>query len=293
MSNLPWAKFYWADWMSDARLRRCSIAARGLWIDMLCIAAELDPIGYLAMDGEALSISDFARASGITETDASTLIAELERNGVFSRDRKGVIYSRRMVRDAKRSAEAKKNGKLGGNPNLGKQTENSAEDNPKLNGSHKPPDKPQKPSSISHEANLQQPSLLPREAVRGEDLESVLRKAAGWSHVKASGLSVTGPIEELLKAGADLDLDVLAVVQAKAPEAKYKTSWNFFVGPIRDAMKARLEAKGAVVSSDGLAVLKKGTPEFKAYIAKLRSEGKKTMGYERMETITVPLASAA
>ena len=48
----------------------------------------------------------------------SGLLAELELNGVFSRDRRGRIYSRRMVRDAKRSEEGRKHGRLGGNPSL-------------------------------------------------------------------------------------------------------------------------------------------------------------------------------
>jgi len=85
------------------------MTARGLWIDLLCFMAQHDPIGLLAVEGEALSISDIARMTGGMETDVSTLLGELERNGVFSRDRKGRIYSRRMVRDAKKSAEGRKN----------------------------------------------------------------------------------------------------------------------------------------------------------------------------------------
>lgn len=109
MPGTVWTKFYWNDWLSDPGLRRSSMMARGLWIDLLCFMAQHDPIGILAVEGEALSISDIARMTGIMETDASTLLGELERNGVFSRDRKGRIYSRRMVRDAKKSAEGRKN----------------------------------------------------------------------------------------------------------------------------------------------------------------------------------------
>lgn len=109
MGGTTWTKFYWSDWLSDPGLRRCSMTARGLWMDLLCYMAQHDPIGILAVQGEALSISDIARMTGIMETDASTLVGELERNGVFSRDRKGRIYSRRMVRDAKVSAEGRKN----------------------------------------------------------------------------------------------------------------------------------------------------------------------------------------
>ena len=35
--KLPWFKF-WADkWLSDERLRSCSLAARGLWADMISL----------------------------------------------------------------------------------------------------------------------------------------------------------------------------------------------------------------------------------------------------------------
>lgn len=125
----PWGKFFWSDWMSDAQLRRCSPAARALWIDMLCIAAQHEPVGYVAVKGHGLAPDDLGRMLGFTEQEATDLIAELERNGVFSRDRKGRIYSRRMIRDAKKGEIARKNGKGGGNPTLSKTKDNSASDN--------------------------------------------------------------------------------------------------------------------------------------------------------------------
>jgi hypothetical protein len=114
MSATVWSKFYWSDWLSDAGLRRSSFAARGLWIDMLCIAAQSDPIGYLTVKKVPLSVNDIARMCGGSEPDVRSLLDELDRNGVLSRDRNGTIYSRRIVRDAKKAGIAKKNGKLGG-----------------------------------------------------------------------------------------------------------------------------------------------------------------------------------
>lgn len=130
MSGTIWSKFYWSDWLSDACLRRSSIAARGLWIDMLCIAAQSDPIGYLKVNNVPLTVNDIARMCGVSEPETGTLIDELERNGVLSRDRTGTIYSRRMVRDEKKARTAKKNGKLGGNPTLTNHSGISASDNP-------------------------------------------------------------------------------------------------------------------------------------------------------------------
>lgn len=152
--KIIWTKFYWQDWLSDAGLRRCSVSAKGIWMDMLCIAAQHDPIGLVAVNGEGLSVDDIARLAGVDPREAATLIGELERNDVFARDRKGIIYSRRMVRDAKKAATAKKNGKSGGNPTLGKDKRNPASDNPK----DKPPDKPYELEAISYKQVAQQES---------------------------------------------------------------------------------------------------------------------------------------
>lgn len=130
MSATIWSKFYWSDWLSDAGLRRSSFAARGLWIDMLCIAAQSDPIGYLTVKKVPLSVNDIARMCGGSEPEVRSLITELEGNGVLSRDRNGTIYSRRMTRDDKKARMAQKNGKLGGNPTLRNNTVIPASDNP-------------------------------------------------------------------------------------------------------------------------------------------------------------------
>lgn len=141
MSGTIWTKFYWSDWETDPALRLCSFEAQGLWMRMLCIAAAHDPIGYVAVAGRALDETALARLTGCQESEAKALVGELERNGVFSRDRQGRIYSRRMVTDARKAAIAKKNGKKGGNPSLSNDWGNSASD--------KGGDKPHKPSANS------------------------------------------------------------------------------------------------------------------------------------------------
>lgn len=109
---------------------------------MLCIAAEADPIGTLVVNGEPLSVADIARMTGGAVTEVATLLDELDRNGVLSRDRNGTIYNRRMVREAKKAKIARQNGKLGGNPSLRKDRQILASDNPKVkpwvNGGDKP-----------------------------------------------------------------------------------------------------------------------------------------------------------
>lgn len=156
MSGLAWTKFYWSDWDSDPALRLCSLAAQGLWMRMLCIAAAHDPIGYVAVAGQPLDETAIARMTGGGNCEVAALLLELDRNGVCSRDRLGRIYCRRMLRDARKFAAARRNGKLGGNPSLGKDGGNlpsdKAPDKPRL--------KPQKPEARSQRTKKAAPSEL-------------------------------------------------------------------------------------------------------------------------------------
>lgn len=107
MSN-PWIKFYPRDWRGDQALRAVSIGARGLWMEMLCIMHEASPYGHLVLGGHAVSNDVLARMSGTGADEVGALLSELESAGVFSRTRKGVIYSRRMIKDRSRSEKGRK-----------------------------------------------------------------------------------------------------------------------------------------------------------------------------------------
>ena len=139
----PWVKWYWSDWRSDPKLRMCSIAARGLWAEMLALMQEGVPYGHLLVSGRAPTDTQLAVLAGMPADQLSPLLGELEAAGVFSRTRAGVVYSRRMVRDEKKSRTAQKNGKEGGNPTLCKDKDNQPSDNQKV----KPEDNTQKPEA--------------------------------------------------------------------------------------------------------------------------------------------------
>lgn len=104
---------------------------------MLCLAAEADPTGYVLIGSRPVDATDLARLTGASEAEVTCLMSELDRNGVYSRDRKGRIYNRRMVRDDKLRRQAQQNGKLGGNPTLGKETTKPPGVNPYDKGRHK------------------------------------------------------------------------------------------------------------------------------------------------------------
>lgn len=152
MSGTIWSKFFWSDWESDPNLRLCSLAAQGLWMRMLCIAAAHEPIGYVAIAGKGLDEAALARLAGCAETELGALLGELEQNRVFSRDRHGRIYSRRMTTDARKARAARKNGLKGGNPSLSKERVFPPSDKRRARAGDKGGDKPQSPDSQSPQA---------------------------------------------------------------------------------------------------------------------------------------------
>ncbi len=126
----PWLKFYAADWQSDEELRSCSLAARGLWIEMLALMHKASTYGHLLVSGRAPSVPTLAVLAGASQDQVVELLAELNLAGVYSVTRNGVIYSRRMVRDEKMAATSRKNGSKGGNPSLRKRKGNTGRVNP-------------------------------------------------------------------------------------------------------------------------------------------------------------------
>lgn len=101
---LPWFKFYPNDWLSDRNLRRCSHAAQGVWIGILCLMNDSKERGYLIEDDSPWSDGDIAAAVGGDKASALACILELCAKNVASRDSRGALYSRRMAKDTHLSA---------------------------------------------------------------------------------------------------------------------------------------------------------------------------------------------
>ncbi len=142
--SAPWLKFYPSDWRADPALRMCSIGARGLWMEMLCVMHEATPRGSLVVNGRALAPRQIAALAGTGVDEVTAYLAELEDAGVFSRADDGTIFSRRMQRDVEKEAADKANGSKGGNPRL-KQDKQGV--NPPVKTEDKGEDKAQKPEA--------------------------------------------------------------------------------------------------------------------------------------------------
>jgi hypothetical protein len=136
--SAPWLKFYPSDWRADPALRMCSLAARGLWMEMLCLMHEAVPRASLLVNGLPIDERQLAALCGVSVRDVVKCLDQLEAAGVFSREVNRTIYSRRMRRDEEKAERDKANGKGGGNPSL--------------KGVVNPPDKAQIP-----EARVQKP----------------------------------------------------------------------------------------------------------------------------------------
>lgn len=107
-NNNPSVRFFFNDWERDQCLRLCSLAAQGLWMRLLCIAARHKPMGYVAINGRALTAREIGRLVGLSEVEVTPLLDELKENGVYSVDRHKRIYNRRMVKATKSHENGKR-----------------------------------------------------------------------------------------------------------------------------------------------------------------------------------------
>lgn len=134
MAKSPGFWFFTGDWMKDPELRFCSLFARGLLVDLLCILFEANEQGYASNpDGTPRSDEQIADAvSGGSREDKLAALAELQRSGVLSRDSRGVLFSRRISRLSELSQSRKQNGSKGGSKrqaNLKQTTEQTTKQN--------------------------------------------------------------------------------------------------------------------------------------------------------------------
>lgn len=117
--KLPSFQFYPGDWLRDAGLRACTVASRGLWMDLLCYMHDAPVRGHLLKsNGQPFTDAELSRATGCPAAQLTKHLAELESAGVFDRNEAGVIVSRRMAADEDARRQAAEFGKRGGNPEL-------------------------------------------------------------------------------------------------------------------------------------------------------------------------------
>lgn len=111
--NLPYLQFYCRDWMGEQGLQRLGYAERGLWIELLCLMATGDEYGRLTNGGKPLSVAEIARMTRGDKQEVEHLLEHLLEQKVCSVDEQGVVFCRRMVKDAHIRTVRSKAGKAG------------------------------------------------------------------------------------------------------------------------------------------------------------------------------------
>lgn len=113
--HLPWFAFYPKDWLADGELRGCSPAARGLWIDLLCLMYGSDERGALISNGRPWTVDRIANSvTGFARDLLDVCLDELEEKHVSSRDDRGALCSRRMLREEDIRQKRENAGRKGG-----------------------------------------------------------------------------------------------------------------------------------------------------------------------------------
>jgi hypothetical protein len=98
--KLPFYKFFVDDWLADMHLRVCSPAARGLMIDLICLAHKSDRRGFIQQANTTpLTQEQVARLLGYPSAEAGNLFHELFNAGAISASETGVLFIPAMVRE--------------------------------------------------------------------------------------------------------------------------------------------------------------------------------------------------
>src|SRR4029077_16422629 len=114
MSAHQSTRWFWSDWAGDKAVRSLTPAERGLWIDLIALASDGEPQGFVSdTRGDPLPLEQIARFANCTLAECLSLIDGILRKGAASRDRSGRLYNRRMVRDYELSVKRRRAGAPG------------------------------------------------------------------------------------------------------------------------------------------------------------------------------------
>ena len=202
MASHRWMKFWPQDFENDPALRICSLAAQGLWIRMICRMHEGTPHGHLTIGVQAMTAEHLAKLTGAHVDEIVALLAELRTTGVLSETAEGLIFSRRMVRDAEQSEagreaadrrwkqERERKGNLNGHPisppNRVPNTQDTESESDSSASQDAPPSKAARNDRAYRLPDDWQPSPADREYAQslGLDVERAVRDFRDYWHAE-------------------------------------------------------------------------------------------------------------
>jgi hypothetical protein len=113
----PSTTFFWNDWDNEPGMKFCGLAAQGLWLKMLSLAARSREYGVVLIGDHPSSRGDLPRllapSCGETVETIDKLIDDLITFKVASIDETGRLFNRRMVAEASLSAARSAAGRKG------------------------------------------------------------------------------------------------------------------------------------------------------------------------------------
>ena len=166
MNPRPSFQFYPRDWLNHPGLKLCSLAARGLLMDLMCLMHDGEPYGHLQMHGQVLGVEEIAALLGRKPREVRRLLDEILSKKLLETGPENVLFSPRMVRDEHIRNVRAAAGKKGGNPALVGTASDTGKDNllHNQNGKQKPTPSS---SSSSSPSSIKTPSSTPPEAGDG------------------------------------------------------------------------------------------------------------------------------
>jgi hypothetical protein len=246
MSATHSTRWFWSDWLGDQAVRRLSLAERGLWIDLLALAAAGNPTGYVCdAQGRPLTLEEIARVANAASPDeVAKLIVGIVEKGAASRDRAGRLFNRRMVRDAVLSVKRREAGRQGAartnsiwqeNPDLPRQVPRQT---PQQSGkgraafSHHDPPLPHE--GEGHEADCARASgiaLSETAFLLAEDLHAAL----GWDKDDPRAIGSAYTAQKWLNGGWNADLCLVTARRLVAAAGKPIKRLGYFEDAIAEA----------------------------------------------------------
>jgi hypothetical protein len=120
----PSTTFFWNDWDNEPGMKFCELAAQGLWVKMLSLAARSHEYGVVLIGDHPSLRKDLpallAASCGETAEAIGKLVDDLITFKVASVDDRGRVFNRRMVAEAELSAARSEAGRKGADVTNGK-----------------------------------------------------------------------------------------------------------------------------------------------------------------------------
>ncbi len=188
MGKQPSFQFYPGDWKRDAGVQSLSFEERGVWFEMMLLMFESAERGKLVFgSGTPMPEDAVARSLGLDRQRYVQILRKLLDYGVASKDEKtGIVFCRRMVRDAELSKKRAECGKLGGNPNLLNQNSSKREAKSNQNGKQNPTPSSSSSISLKKEKNKKEKNLedaaeriwqaYPKKDGKQEGIKAILKR---------------------------------------------------------------------------------------------------------------------